>query len=115
MRVTVPERRSDRALFGAALLALLLGATVLDGARLRHHSAAALASNTALVRALGIADLYVFGDAPHTRHLTQAGAFSGTRNHPGALDHSWSGSLVQPSAPPSESHAPVAEPTAVSR
>jgi hypothetical protein len=115
MRRTLPPRRSDRALLWLGLLATCLAATWIDGARLRRHRSGSVERNRLLASALRLSDLCLFGEAPTTRHLTQADAFSSMQDHPGAFDHSRSGSLVGPPAALSSTDATVAEPPAIPR
>ena len=49
-----------------------------------------------LVHALGITDLCLFTEARYTRHPTQADLHSAFQDHPLALEHFPSGSLVSP-------------------
>lgn len=51
-----------------------------------------------LVKTLGLADLCLFTEARHTRHITLADRHSPFQNHPMALDHFPSGSMVSPPA-----------------
>jgi hypothetical protein len=50
----------------------------------------------ALVRRLGLTDLALFTEARYTRHLSQADRFTPFGEHPAALEHFPSGSLVAP-------------------
>ena len=58
----------------------------------------ALRTGRDLVAGLGLTDLALFTEARYTRHLTQADLHSAFQDHPLALDHSPSGSLVPPPA-----------------
>ncbi|UCG38952.1 MAG: hypothetical protein JSV00_01590 [bacterium] len=49
-----------------------------------------------LVRDLGLTDLCLFTEARYTRHLSQADLHSAFQDHPMALEHFPSGSLVLP-------------------
>jgi hypothetical protein len=49
-----------------------------------------------LVHALGITDLCLFTEARYTRHPTQADLHSAFQDHPLALEHFPSGSLISP-------------------
>jgi len=49
-----------------------------------------------LVHALGITDLCLFTEARYTRHPTQTDLHSAFQDHPLALEHFPSGSLVSP-------------------
>ncbi len=58
------------------------------------------AAGAALVRSAGLTDLCLFTEARYTRHLSQADAFTPRQDHPGALEHFPSGTLVSPPARP---------------
>lgn len=94
----MPERLSDRALI---LLFLLVGAFVLtlaDAASLQGALAPALAERKALVQRLGLTDLCLFTEARYTRHPSQADLHSAFQDHPFALEHFPTGSIVPPPA-----------------
>jgi hypothetical protein len=92
--------RPDRAgtvpllLLGAGLL--LFAVTLLDAAWRGNNTA--LASSRQLVARLGLTDLALFTEARYTRHLSQADRHTAFQDHPLALDHFPSGSLVPPPA-----------------
>jgi hypothetical protein len=52
-----------------------------------------------MVRRLGLTDLALFTEARYTRHPTQSDRFAPFQDHPGALEHFPTGSVV---APPEE-------------
>ena len=86
-----------------ALLALALATggfalTFADAARLRTADAASIAATAALVERLGLTDLALFTEARYTRHPTQADLQSAFQDHPVALEHFPTGSLVPPPA-----------------
>ncbi len=81
-------------LLGAGLL--LFAVTLLDAAW--RGDDAALASSRELVVTLGLTDLALFTEARYTRHLSQADRHTAFQDHPLALDHFPSGSLVPPPA-----------------
>ena len=65
----------------------------------RHRRAADLAGHrerTALVRSLRLTDLCLFTEARYTRHPAMADRFAPFQDHPVALEHFPSGSLVTP-------------------
>jgi hypothetical protein len=49
-----------------------------------------------LVAALGLTDLSLFTEARYTRHITQADSHAAFQDHPGAIEHFPSGSIVVP-------------------
>lgn len=89
-------RRSD--LFLQLVLALaLLGAWAAGDAAIRRRAAARDGQvQAALVARLGLTDPCLFTDARYTRHLTMADDFSPFQDHPRALEHFPSGTLVSP-------------------
>ena len=92
------ERLSDRAL---VLVLVLLGAFALifvDAAHLREVREPPLAQRKALVERLGLTDLCLFTEARYTRHLSQADLNSAFQDHPFALEHFPTGSLLSPPA-----------------
>ena len=83
-------------------LSLLLGGTLLLGGFLAHghwrqsREPDARASTRELVRRLQLTDLALFTEARYTRHLSQADHYAPFQNHPLALEHFPSGSLLSP-------------------
>ncbi|MFA5626468.1 MAG: hypothetical protein WCX90_07160 [Thiohalomonadaceae bacterium] len=73
---------------------LIFAISLLDA----HWRAQTLQAGTgaALVAELGLTDLALFTEARYTRHLSQADRHSAFQDHPLALDHFPSGSLVPP-------------------
>lgn len=49
-----------------------------------------------LVRELGLTDLALFTEARYTRHPTQTDLHSPFQDHPGAIEHFPSGSILPP-------------------
>jgi hypothetical protein len=82
------------AALGLALLLFLL--TLADAAWRGRGPEARLGPALDLVAGLGLTDLALFTEARYTRHLTQADLHSAFQDHPLALDHFPSGSLVPP-------------------
>ena len=83
------------------VLAAALGGfalTFADAARLRAASAAGSAAMSALVTRLCLTDPVLFTEARYTRHPTQADLQSAFQDHPVALEHFPTGSLVPPPA-----------------
>ena len=95
-----PLRKAHVALTVLAFLLLLFGLTLADAAW-RTRTAPAVADR-ALVRELGLSDLSLFTEARYTRHPTQADRHAPFQDHPAALEHFPTGSLLLPPL----SHAP---------
>jgi hypothetical protein len=89
-----PRRAGTLPLLLLGMGLLLFAATVLDAAR--RGNAADLAGPRGLVAELGLTDLALFTEARYTRHLSQADRHTAFQDHPLALDHFPSGSLVPP-------------------
>jgi hypothetical protein len=85
-------RKADIALAVLAVLLALFGLTLVDSAR--HSQATDHATNRALVRELGLTDLSLFTEARYTRHPSQADRHTPFQDHPGALEHFPTGSLL---------------------
>ena len=91
-------RPADRALIVLLLAAGGFGLTFVDAARLRQANAAAIAATAALVERLQLTDPVLFTEARYTRHPTQADLQSAFQDHPVALEHFPTGSLLPPPA-----------------
>lgn len=78
--------------FGLALAAFV--ASFVDAARLRGLRAYDQAATAALAARLGLTDLALFTEARYTRHLSQADLHSAFQDHPLALEHFPSGSVM---------------------
>lgn len=89
-------RKSDGFLFISAALLVLLGASFADAARGRIREAPALESRAEMVERLGLTDLVLFTEARYTRHPSQADLHSAFQDHPFAMDHFPTGSLLPP-------------------
>lgn len=74
------------------------GLSFADAARLREANTASVAATAALVERLGLTDLALFTEARYTRHPTQADLQSAFQDHPVALEHFPTGSLLPPPA-----------------
>jgi hypothetical protein len=92
-------RPSDRLLVVVVLASLALEACWIHASRRRREDAGRAAS-AALVRRLGLTDLALFTEARYTRHPSQADRFAPFQDHPGALEHFPSGSVVAPPPAP---------------
>jgi hypothetical protein len=91
-------RPADRALL---LLAAAAGGFLLsfaDAARLRAAARQTSAATAALVEKLGLTDVALFTEARYTRHPSQADLQSAFQDHPTALEHFPTGSLMPPPA-----------------
>lgn len=73
-------------------------ATFLDAALQRERGTAQLAERAALAQRLGLTDLALFTEARYTRHPSQADLHSAFQDHPVALEHFPTGSLLPPPA-----------------
>lgn len=85
----------------AVLVSLFLGVSMvlgsfMDAGMAYRHIESAVAEKVALVAALKLTDLALFTEARYTRHLSQADRHSAFQDHPLALEHFPSGSLVLP-------------------
>jgi hypothetical protein len=81
------------------VLGVLAAGGVLFAAALVHSALAGRHDpgiSTRLVQQLGLSDLALFTEARYTRHPSQADLHSAFQDHPGALDHFPTGSLVPP-------------------
>jgi hypothetical protein len=81
------------------ILGLLLAAFVgvfVDAAWLRQARAPLVAEMRAQTVRLGLTDLALFTEARYTRHPSQADLHSAFQDHPLALEHFPSGSLIIP-------------------
>ncbi len=93
------------AFLGFLAIALVFAAT--DAAYRRGRSAEHLRSSSVLVRDLALTDLCLFSEARYTRHPSQADLHTPFQDHPFALEHFPSGSLLTPPAVLKERYAPV--------
>jgi hypothetical protein len=89
-----PLRRS-RAFLAALALGIALLVVSLGHAAIARRAAAPLVEKrAALVAELSLTDLALFTEARYTRHPSQADLHSAFQDHPMALDHFPTGSLV---------------------
>jgi hypothetical protein len=89
-------RPSSWAIAAIGLATLAFAATFIDAAWLRHRNAPQLAARGALAARLGLTDLALFTEARYTRHPSQADLHSAFQDHPVALEHFPTGSLLPP-------------------
>jgi hypothetical protein len=90
------RRPSSTWLVTTALLTAGFLATFADAAFQRSIATGAIAERRALVERLGLTDLCLFTEARYTRHPSQADLHSAFQDHPLALEHFPSGSLISP-------------------
>jgi hypothetical protein len=91
-------RPANIALIVLAIASGGFGLTFVDAARLRTDGASATAEMLRLVEQLGLTDLVLFTEARYTRHPSQADLQSAFQDHPVALEHFPTGSLMPPPA-----------------
>lgn len=91
-------RPSSLAFVALGLAVAGFAATFVDAALLRDRGAAQLAERGALAARLGLTDLALFTEARYTRHPSQADLHSAFQDHPVALEHFPTGSLLPPPA-----------------
>ena len=103
MTTHLPRRRTAQALATLLILLGLFGLSLADAAW-RSRTAT---RPPALVQELGLSDLALFTEARYTRHPTQADRQTPFQDHPAALEHFPTGSLLPPPQPPSaDPHLP---------
>jgi hypothetical protein len=84
--------------FSAALAFLLFLMMATHAAWRQRADLEALQTKRLLVGALQLTDIALFTDARYVRHLSQADLHTPFQEHPAALEHFPSGSLVSPPA-----------------
>ncbi|MCU7843069.1 MAG: hypothetical protein KZQ93_04435 [Candidatus Thiodiazotropha sp. (ex Monitilora ramsayi)] len=89
-------RKSNVFLVSVSLLLVGAAATLIDAGLRRHHAYSQIESSASLVRQLGLTDLALFTEARYTRHLSLSDLHSAFQDHPVALEHFPSGSLLLP-------------------
>ena len=92
------SRPADRALVFLALAGVAFAACFVDAARLRATVVDDADGMAALVARLRLTDLALFTEARYTRHPSQADLHSAFQDHPLALEHFPTGSLIAPPA-----------------
>jgi hypothetical protein len=98
-------RKSHYALAFLGLAGGLFLLTFADAAWLRGQRAPGLVQESQLAGRLELTDLCLFTEARYTRHLSQADLHSPFQDHPVALEHFPSGSLVPPPPALTTDHA----------
>ncbi len=89
-----PLRPSNIALPALGILLLALALSLADAAW--RSQTVDRAADRALVQELGLGDLALFTEARYTRHPTQADRHAPFQDHPAALEHFPTGSLLPP-------------------
>ncbi len=89
-------RKSDAFLLFSLVCASLLVLSIVDAASGRQQAAERLQQSSRQVAALGLTDLALFTEARYTRHLTQSDLHTAFQDHPMAMEHYPSGSLLLP-------------------
>lgn len=89
-------RKSSTFSLVTCLNILLVVLIVMHARHSQRKAVDGLAEQAGLVRSLGLTDLCLFTEARYTRHPAMADRFAPFQDHPGALEHFPSGSLVTP-------------------
>ena len=92
------RRKSSLFLSALSLGLLLFTATLIDAGLRRDRADTKIELLSHMVKTLQLTDLSLFTEARYTRHPSQADRFSAFQDHPMALEHFPSGSLVMPPA-----------------
>jgi hypothetical protein len=93
-------------LFVGGLL-VLFGLMAAHAALSARAAAPALRDEALLVRRLGLSDLCLSTEANYTRHLSLADFHTAFQDHPLALEHFPSGSLLEPPPHLRRTHGPL--------
>ncbi len=86
--------RKSNYVLGALASGTVLVAVIFVHAAMSGGATSAISAR--LVEQLGLSDLALFTEARYTRHPSQADLHSAFQDHPGALDHFPTGSLIPP-------------------
>ncbi|HET9701335.1 MAG TPA: hypothetical protein VFP70_10485 [Burkholderiales bacterium] len=89
-------RKADTLLLALGCGFAALAATFIDARLQAGDASARIEDNRRLVRELQLTDLCLFTEARYTRHPSQADLHSPFQDHPMALEHFPSGSLIPP-------------------
>jgi len=92
------SRPGDRAILLVMLGILALGASLVHATLGQSVARPHTTSAQELVRELRLTGLALFTEARYTRHPALADRFAPFQNHPAALEHFPSGSLIRPPA-----------------
>jgi len=93
-----PQRKSTSFLAWLCLGAVLVGLSFLHAAVTIRAETPAVAQRARFVANLDLTDLALFTEARYTRHPSQADLHSAFQDHPMALEHFPTGSLVPATA-----------------
>jgi len=96
--MSIPMRPAHRALLLLLCLFVAFVLSFADAWQLRTQRAAVTHESADLVERLGLTDPVLFTEARYTRHLSQADLQSAFQDHPVALEHFPTGSLIAPPA-----------------
>lgn len=92
-----PRRRiGDRALALLLVGGLLVASVLLHAALTRIDAQVRLQDTRELAREWALTDLALFTEARHARHPAMADRFAAFQNHPMALEHFPTGTLIRP-------------------
>lgn len=105
-------RPSSLALAVLGLAGIAFAAALVDADRLVALRQPDQEQRRQLTARLGLTDLALFTEARYTRHPSQADWHAAFQDHPAALEHFPTGSLLPPPALLRETHAPLAGKTA---
>lgn len=89
-------RKSTAFILVSAINVTMLALLILHARYRQAADAAVLAADAELVRELRLTDLCLFTEARYTRHPAMADRHAPFQDHPLALEHFPSGSLVSP-------------------
>ena len=89
-------RPSSNALLLFFIASSSFALTLIDTRMRQADASEAMAERAAVVAEYGLTDLALFTEARYTRHPSQADLHSAFQDHPTALEHFPSGSLMPP-------------------
>ncbi len=89
-------RKSDLFLISLVFACILVAVTFVDAHWRVLNAGSHLDGMAQMVRQLELTDLSLFTEARYTRHLSQADYHTAFQDHPLAIEHFPSGSLIHP-------------------
>ena len=89
-------RRSKIFLVCLLVLVAAFLATIVDAGIKQQAGYGIVKGSRDLVKSLGLTDLALFTEARYTRHPSQTDLYSAFQDHPGAIEHFPTGSLLSP-------------------